>query len=164
MASTGFETYGERRFLELETEGVRPNEPRLAEKFFSSRERESGVPRTFGEDAAAEGVSFASKLASERIDFGNYEASRKAFAAGYGIRFGVELGVSNKLLEAVKQTIGFRHRIVHVSPTIAFLNQPESPPDDPVFSKRELAESTLSHFDRFIQALHQATLQLDRRD
>jgi hypothetical protein len=164
MASTGFEAYGQRRFVELDAEGVRPDVSRLTQKFFSSRDRDRDVPKTFAQDAAAEGVSFAAKLANDRIDFGNYETSRKAFVAGYGIRFGVELGVSNDLLATVKRTIAFRHRIVHVSPLIAFLNQPDSPPDDPIFSNKELAESTLSAFDRFIRALHQATLALDRSD
>jgi hypothetical protein len=163
MASTGFEAYGQRRFLELETECVRPDGVRLAKRFFSSPDRSGAVLKTFREDAAAQGISFAAKLASDRIDFGSYGASRKAYAAGYGIRFGVDLGVPNKLLETLQRTIRFRHRIVHVSPLIGFLNQPESPPDDPIVSNRELAESTLSSFDEFIQALHQATLRLDRR-
>lgn len=164
MASTGFETYCEKRFVELEAEGIAPDEGRLAAKFLSVRERESALVAGFTEEARAEGVSFAVKLAQERIDFGNYEGSRRAFAAGYGLRFGVELGVSNRLLEQIQRTINFRHRIVHVSPLLAFLNQTTSPPDDPIFSNRELAESTLRAFDEFVQAFHQATLQLDRMD
>jgi hypothetical protein len=164
MASTGFETYCEKRFAELEAEGVAPDEERLAVKFLSRRERQSGLLTDFTEEARAKGVSFAARLAQERIDFGNYEDSRRAFAAGYGLRFGVELDVSNTLLEQIQQTIKFRHRIVHVSPLLAFLNQAMSPPDDPIFSNRELAESTLRAFDEFVRALHQATLQLDRTD
>jgi hypothetical protein len=164
MASTGFEAYCEKRFLEREAEGLSPNEERLAEKFLSNREREGEALAAFLEEAEAQGISFAAKLAQRRIDFGSYEDSRKAFAAGYGIRFGVELGVSNVLLEQIQRTIRFRHRIVHVSPLLAFLNQATSPPDEPIFSKRVLAESTLETFDDFVQALHKATLILDRSD
>jgi len=44
------------------------------------------------------------------------------------------------------------------------LNQPEVPPDEPVFPKKELGADAIKEFDDFIGKLHDATLKLRRKD
>ncbi len=44
------------------------------------------------------------------------------------------------------------------------LNQSESPPEEPVFPKKELANEATKTFDMFITKIHEATLKLKRND
>lgn len=165
MLVTGFETYCKRRFLELEDEGVPADFDGLVSKFLSKAERERGEQLAIVQDASLDGVSPARKLVGQnRINFQNYERCKAAFNKGYGIRFGKDIGVPNTLLRELQRLIGFRHRIVHVSPLLGMLNQERVPAEEPVFPNRQYGEKALKTFDDFIQGLHAATLRLRPRD
>jgi len=158
---TGFETYCGRRFIELEEEGMRADFTSLASKFLTRSEHEHGQAEAIVDEAAREGITPARKLVEERrINFQSYDNCKTAFNKGYGIRFGVDLDISNTVLEELQQLIGFRHRIIHVSPITAMLNEDRVPPEEPVFSNAKYAQDALTTFDSFVQALHSATLRL----
>jgi len=160
MLVTGFEAYCKRRFLELEDEGVPADFDGLARKFLSKPERERGVQLAIVQEASRHAVSPARELLDQnRIDFQKYDRCKMAFNKGYGIKFG-RIGVSNKLLQELQRLIGFRHRIVHVSPLLGMLNQERVPPEEPVFPNRQYGEKALKIFDDFIRGLHAATLRL----
>ena len=149
MIATGVETYCGRRFLELPSEGRTPDVQAFAramvpEKYF--------VAEKFN--------SLADVLESRHIDFGNFDTSKKAFRAAYGVRFAHDLGLTADTLAAVKRTLTFRQRIAHVSPLIGFLNQPSVPPEAPVFAGRALVRQMLEATNAFIESLHAATLRL----
>ncbi len=165
MLATGFETYCKRRFLEMEAEGRAINFQKLAKRFHSKREIEKGLIDTLVKDASEQRKT-PSGLVIERgrIDFGNYDNCKRAYSTAYNISFGKDLNVSNQLLEFIQQIILYRHRIVHISPMIAMLNQGQVPPKEPVFSKTELGQESLNKFDEFIHALHQATLNVPAHD
>ncbi len=161
MLVTGFETYCKRRFLELEEEGIPVDFNSLGKKFFSKGERNRGEIGAIVQEAQAEGSSSVRRIVDQgRIDFQNYERCKLAFNKGYGIRFGKDIGVSNRVLEEVQRLISSRHKIAHVSPLLGMLNQEQVPPKEPIFANRQYAEKALSIFDSFIRGLHNATLQL----
>jgi len=95
-----------------------------------------------------------------RVDFQNYDRCKSAYNRAYGIKFGQMKGVTSTLLEDIQRIVGFRHRIVHVSPMIGMLNRGSVPPEEPIFPKHEYAEKAISVFDNFINCLHSATLAL----
>jgi hypothetical protein len=146
MLATGFETYCGRRFREI------PNEGRAAR--IDALSREFGRRSELG--AALESLDDA--LTTLKLDFGNYETCRRAFNAAYGIRLG-EL-ISGDALGDVKRMFEYRHRVVHVSSMVGFLNQPRVPPEEPVFATAALVTRLKGSIDAFIQALHSATLSL----
>jgi hypothetical protein len=74
---------------------------------------------------------------------------------------GVDVEVSNQVLGRVRTLIGYRHRIVHVSPMTTILNMgPDVSDEDWEWSKTALAESASKDIDAFVQALPRATLAL----
>jgi hypothetical protein len=164
VLTTGFEAYLKERFRELEGEGLSPDHLAIAREFLSRREREA-LERTgladVENEAAALGISQLEVLA-QRINFQSYDEAKRAYRRAYGIRFGNV--VSSQVLEEVQRLLRFRHRIVHVSPLLALLNEDHVPPEEPVFSKRSFADSAISTFDRFIRAAHQATFELRPTD
>lgn len=159
MLVTGFETYCKRRFLELEKEGIVVDFMKLANKFFSKQEREKGIVEIDIEESKNVGVSPCEWIVEKyrRIDFQNFERCKTAFAKGYGIKFGTDLGISNTDMEKLQKFIKYRHRIIHVTPLEAML---DCNPSAPVFAKKELALEAKGVFDGFINALHSATLRL----
>ncbi len=165
MLATGFETYCKRRFLEMEMEGRAIDFDKLARRFHSKREIEKGLIDALLKDASEQRKT-PSLLMIERgrIDFGNYDNCRRAYSTAYSISFGKDLNVSNQLLEFIQRIIQYRHRIVHISPMIAMLNQGQVPPDEPVFSKTELGQEALDKFAKFIRTLHEATLTVPAPD
>lgn len=161
---TGFEAYTKTRFGELEDEGIAPNSSAVIESFSSKRERDANIVSRLGAEATERGVTLLSHLIQRNtVNFQNYEDCKKAYNKAYGIRFG-EIGVGSADLAQLKRLIWYRHRIIHVSPMLGTLNQPEVPPEEPVFANRVLAESSLRTFDLFINSLHTATLALRRED
>jgi len=156
---TGFETYCKTRFVELETEGITPNTTDLSNRFFTSWERDADGPMKLAADASTEGKTFLEKLAQTKINFQNYDDCKRAYNLAYGIKFG-EMGVQGKILAFLKRLIRYRHRIIHVSPLIGTLNQPDAPPEAPVMSNMKLAQEAVRCFDTFIEHLHEATLGL----
>jgi len=161
MLVTGFETYCQRRFLEMEMEGRIIDFEKLAKRFYSNREIKIGVIEGLKEGARKQAKTPTSLMVEQRrIDFGNFDDCKRAYSIGYRISFGSDLGINNQVLEFIRRVIEYRHRIVHVSPMIAMLNQGCVPPEEPVFSKMELGQEALEKFDRFIRSLHQVTLKV----
>ena len=156
---TGFEAYCKTRFLELEQEGIKPDMAALVSEFFSEKERD-----VIASEAEANHVSFLQKIIEKRrINFQNYKKCKRAYNKAYGLKFG-EIGIASNDLEFLQRLIKYRHRIVHVSPLLGMLNQPEVPPEEPVFSNKKLGNDALKCFNIFITKLHNATLRLQRLD
>lgn len=158
---TGWETYGKRRFVELIEEGVRPNDRKLEESFLSKRERELGMAEDLKRDARRRTLAEA-LVERDRIPFQSYEGFKKAFARGYGVSIGSDLGIDHEVLGAVKRGIGYRHRIVHVSPFLGLLNPDTVHDRGPEGGNHEFAYAQLAAFDRVVRGLHARTLRLKR--
>jgi hypothetical protein len=155
---TGFETYCDRRFVELDREGVPANLARLIKRFGTLEQRQAL--------GAAQLPTWADALdlVRERINFQNFDDTRRAFNRAYSLSFGRDLGVGSEVLERTRRLLRYRHRIVHVSPLLGMLNGPEVPPEEPEFSNFEFVNSAVSTLDEFIGALHRATPRLRRSD
>jgi hypothetical protein len=162
MLVTGFETYCERRFLELELEGITPDVQAVLKRVGTKEERDllthGQTPRVIA-DAAEAGQS-ALRAVSRRINFQDFDTCKRVYKRAYGVKFGSDLGVSSQLIERVRRLLSYRHRIVHVSPLIGLLNQPNVPPEDPEFSNHAFARSAASEMGEFVESLHAATLRL----
>lgn len=153
MLATGFEGYCGRRFSEIPREGRKVDLNALASRIRPKPLMPAG-PLT----------SLDEVLRLARIDFGNYQMSRVAFRKAYGLSFADDLGVPTRTRQAVSRMLRYRNRIVHVSPLVAMLNQGQVPPQKPVFSSRSLVEELRRESGTFVDALHQATLRLPRRE
>ena len=157
---TGFEAYTKKRFLELEQEGLSPDITAIIKSFFPRKEQEAGIEALIQSEAIDANVSELQYIVNRGvINFQSYKKCKYAYNKGYSIKFG-DLGISSIKLEALQSYIGFRHRIIHVSPLEDMLNQERVPPEEPVFSKKETAEMAKVCFKEFIQSLHSATLAL----
>jgi hypothetical protein len=160
MLVTGLENYGKTRLLEIETEGITPDASALFTAFSSRAERESGRFAELQTQATATGQSiFATVVDNVRINFQNFDDLKRAFRASYGIKVG-EIGVDTAVLGELRRLIGYRHRIVHVSPLLAMLNQDKVPPDEPVFANRALSERAVTVFRSVVEALHKASTDI----
>ena len=161
---TGFEAYTKKRFLEIEQEGIKPNIDALVDSFFPQQERDAGIAEILKSEAGDEKKTVLQLIVEkDRINFQNYRKSKLAYNKAYEIKFG-DLGLQSSTLEKIKKFITYRHRIIHVSALLGMLNQPEVPPEEPVFAKKELASEARKEFDNFIEKLHEATLRLRRKD
>lgn len=157
---TGFEAYTKKRFLELEQEGISPDTAAIIDAFYPKKEREAGIKTLLESEVKDSGISLLQHIvARNAINFQNYNNCKRAFNKAYGIKFG-ELNIANNMLERLQSYIYYRHRIVHVSASIGMLNQERVPPEEPVFPKKETANTAKHCFNDFIEALHQATLSL----
>lgn len=158
--ATGFETYLQKRFTELDAEGVPCDVLAVARSFLSKPEREAldehGIS-VLQDQATADGTSVADMLAG-RINFQSYDNAKRAYNRGYGLKFGD--AASSSLLEEVQQLLGFRHRVIHVSPILSVVNQPRVPPDQPIFSNVAFAQAALATMDKFVMSVHKTTLTL----
>ena len=160
MLVTGFEAYSKKRFLELEQEGIAPKNDAIIKDFYPKKEREAGIQQLLEEEASEAGVSLLQHIVSRNtINFQNYDNCKRAFNKGYGIKFG-ELGATNETLGSIQSYIRYRHKIVHTSPVIGFLNQEHVPPQEPVFSNKQTASHAAGCFSVFIDLLHNKTLSL----
>ena len=161
---TGFEAFTKKRFLEIEQEGIRPDIDAVVNSFFSRQERDAGIAEILKSEAN-DGKKTVLQLIVERnsINFQNYQKCKLAYNKAYEIKFG-DLGIKSSTLEKIKKFILYRHRIIHVSALLGMLNQPEVPPDEPVFPKKELRVDAIREFNDFIGKLHDATLKLRRKD
>ena len=161
MLITGFETYGKRRFLELEEEGIHANFEELAKKFISRKDQDNGLREKIAQEAKTSGIS-PSKILVDRknINFQNYERCKLAFNKCYGIKFPEDLGVPNETLEELRRIIHARHQIIHVSPLIGVLNEDRLATEKPIFFNKEYTKHAIDVLDGFIQGLHSATLKL----
>jgi hypothetical protein len=159
---TGFETYAQKRFVELEGEGIHPNIDALIREFVPKPERErpaDGSPSAFEKRVAAEGRS-PLRILADRINFQSYANTKRAFNRGYGIKLGELASITAQDLDRLQRLIEYRHRVIHISPLLGILNGPECPPEEPFFSNRSSAELAISTFETVIKALHKSTLEL----
>ncbi|WP_296056619.1 hypothetical protein [uncultured Amphritea sp.] len=157
---TGFEAYSKKRFLELEQEGLTPDTNSIIDAFYPKHEREAGIAAALQTEAAEAGTTTLQHIVSRgAINFQNYGNCKRAFNKAYGIKFG-ELGIDSDTLKELQSYIRYRHRIIHVSPSIGMLNQENVPPEQPVFPKKETAENAIKCFSNFIDELHKSTLEL----
>lgn len=160
MLVTGFETYCKKRFVEVIGEGRKSDYAKLATKVFSAEERNAQYPQLIEQEAITRTISPIELVVSRgRINFQAYDRCKTAYSAAYAIQFG-DMGLPNGDLQLVQQVIGYRHRIIHVSPIIGMLNAPEVPPQQPVFAGYGIGVAALRACDAFIRALHKKTLQL----
>lgn len=160
---TGFEVYCKRRFVELEQEGIKPDIEPLVASFFTKEERDTHLPESIKNNVANQNETFLEIIAEKRIDFQNYSRNKKAYNKAYNIKFG-EIGLTSNELAFLQKIIQYRHRIIHISPLIGMLNQPAVPPEEPIFSNKELVKRAMECLNKFIRNLHQATLNLRRQD
>ncbi|APC94372.1 hypothetical protein IBE10_07860 [Francisella tularensis subsp. novicida] len=157
---TGFEAYSKKRFLELEKEGIIPNIEGVIKSFFPKRERDIGIYETLKLEAEDAKKSLLIYIVDKGvINFQNIDSCKRAFNKCYGIKFG-EIGLSNNCLPTLKKIIAYRHKIIHVSPSIGMLNQEKIPPEEPVFPTKALVENAIDNFNEFIDILHKSTLEL----
>lgn len=157
---TGFEAYSKKRFLELEEEGITPNTDAIVEAFYPPKEQDVGLKERLKATAMDAQVSVLRYVVDRNvINFQIFKKCKLAYNKGYGIRFG-ELGLSGNKIEDLQSYIKYRHKIIHVSPSLGMLNQERVPPEEPVFPKKETAEKARGCFEEFIERLHQATLEL----
>lgn len=160
---TGFEAYTKKRFLELEQEGLAPDTGAVIEAFYPKKEREAGIKSMLESEAQDAEVSVLQHIVDrDVINFQSYKNCKRAYNKGYGVKFG-HLGLSGNTLEALQSYIQYRHRIIHVSPSLGMLNQEKVPPEEPVFPKKETAKAAKECFEEFIEMLHQATLTLRQK-
>ena len=157
---TGFEAYTKKRFLELEQEGLSPDAGAIINAFYPKKEREAGISALLESEAKDAGISVLQHIVDrDAINFQSYNNCKRAFNKAYGVKFG-DLNLSGNTLEDLQSYIRYRHRIVHVSPSLGMLNQESVPPEEPVFPKKETAQNSRACFSEFIEALHQKTLSL----
>lgn len=160
MLVTGLENYAKTRLLEIETEGIAAGAAALFAAFASKAERESERLAELQAQVEATGRSvFSVVVDNARINFQNFDDLKKAFRTAYGIKMG-ELGIGADVLAELRRLIGYRHRVVHVSPLLAFLNQDKVPPEEPVFANRALSERAVGVFGVVVQALHKASMNM----
>ena len=161
---TGFEAFTKKRFLEIEQEGIKPDIDAVVNSFFPRKERDAGIAEILKSEADDEQKTVLQLIVERNsINFQNYQKCKLAYNKAYEIKFG-DLGLQPSTLEKIKKFILYRHRIIHVSALLGMLNQPEVPPDEPVFPKKELGADAIKEFDDFIGQLHDATLKLRRKD
>ncbi len=161
---TGFEAFTQKRFLEIEQEGITPDIDAVVNSFFPRKEKDAGIAAMLKSEAEdAQKTVLQLIVERDRINFQNYQKCKLAYNKAYEIKFG-DLGLQSSTIEKIKKFILYRHRIIHVSALLGMLNQPEVPPDEPVFPKRELAAEAINEFDNFIEKLHEATLKLCKKD
>jgi hypothetical protein len=162
MLVTGLEAYSQKRFGELDEEGINLDLESLAgaSRLSKTVERLGGVDGIV-RDAEAAGTSPGVLLSGRTgFNFQDYEQCKAAYRAGYGINFADDLRLDSDDLRRLKRAIGYRHQIIHVSPLNGMLSPPEKPGEVPVFANREFAIEAISLFSRFTEGLHDATLKL----
>jgi hypothetical protein len=157
---TGFEAYTKKRFLEIEQEGIMPDIDAVVNAFFPRKERDAGISEILKSEAKdIQETVLQSIVERGNINFQSYQKCKLAYNKAYQIKFG-DLGLQPAALIRIKKYILYRHRIIHVSALLGFLNQPEFPLEEPVLPKKELASEAIKDFDNFIKRLHEATLKL----
>lgn len=160
---TGFEAFTKKRFLEIEQEGIIPDINALL-SLFPRKEREAGITEILKSEAKDEQKTILQLIVERKpLNFQNYQKCKRAYNKAYQVKFG-DLKLQPSTIEKIKKVITYRHRIIHVSALIGLLNQPNVPPEEPVFPKKEFAKEAIKEFDFFIEKLHEATLKLRRKD
>ena len=161
MLVTGLEVYMKSRFSELEAEGVAPNEERLARVALDAATKQAGGIEVLRTESKQTGMPVF-PLLKERIRFlfQDFDRAKEFYNKAYNIRFGMI--ASSQTLSRIRRLIKYRHRIVHVSPSIDMLNWPWLPKgEQPEFANRKLAETAVTLMDDFVKQLHAASLRAD---
>lgn len=160
MLTTGFEAYMKRRFLELEKEGIQPQLNDLIRAFYPAKEIDAGMPGIIEAEAIGAGISPLEHIVHRgTINFQSYKKCKLAFNKGYRLVFG-SMDIDQSVHEQISEFIRYRHKIVHVSPTMGMLNIDKVPPDNPVFAKEHTVLRARQAFDTLITAVHSASLRL----
>lgn len=143
MVVSGFEIYNQKRFLEIQGEGIEPNIQNL-------------VDNVFGKKSNYYSLDFGKIV--EKINFQNFKDCKLAYNKCYGIVFGnfEDSTVLNNLQKYIK----CRHQIIHVYPSSTCLNMKELPKEEPIMSNKETANNVIQTFDQFIKKLHVKTTEL----
>lgn len=161
ILNTGFESFAKTRFIELEREGWLGDFAELSQEFLPNQVRQqerAAIVAAARQTGRTPVWLFTEK---RRIDFGDYDAARRAYKAAYGLRFGIDLGLANKDLKGLQRYIQYRHRIVHLSPIMGFLNPAEmAHGEEAVVSGLSEGLRAIELFERFIDAFHRATLRI----
>jgi hypothetical protein len=156
MAVTGFEAYCKNRFIELESEGVRPNIKNLTEITFSKSDRDAKLPEKKSNEATKNGKTFLRWIIDKRcINFQNFKDCSKAYKKVYGVEFS-QIFPNAKKTKWLQNYITHRHSVIHVSADNAMLDLLKPPV--PINSSR--SKEALDIFDEFIMALHEASLKI----
>jgi hypothetical protein len=162
---TGMEAYMKKRFIEIESEGISPNEKKLLNSFSSRKERCFGLFREIRKESFDKNISLIEVFVlKRRINFQNYQNIKKAFKSTYGISFG-KIFPNSYILEDIQQFIKCRHKIIHTSPIqhgILYFDKKQN--NLPVFANKETRKKALQCFKVFIEVIHNATLCLQRID
>jgi hypothetical protein len=156
MLATGLETYLQARFLEMEREGIAPDEEAFGRIFMNATERKAGGMQAVTASASAEGVSVFQLLAN-RVNFLSFERSKDAYGKAFDIKFG-EL-VNSQVIADIRRWLLYRHRIIHESASLLTLNDAEVPPAEPIFANVALASRARNDFATFVGSVHAATLR-----
>lgn len=155
---TGFEVYCKTRFVELEQEGISPNISALAKAIRFSSESDQTFIGESENIARAQNMSILDLWINEqrRINFQNFAKVSNAFNRAYDLKFS-SMGIGNDVVSDLKILFNHRHRVVHASPQTTL-----KPQNDPTVGLA-LHNRAISTFEKFIEALHKATLDLGVR-
>lgn len=158
---TGFEAYSKKRFLELEKEGVLINTNQLINSLFPKLE--NNIKENLIIEAKEKKITLLEYLVERKfINFQNYDDSKRAYNKTYNLIFG-DLSNDSELFKDLKKYIKFRHKIIHVSAMTSILNIENVPPEEPIFAKNDTAYKFIDTFKKFIQLLHDKTLNLKNK-
>jgi hypothetical protein len=154
---TGFESHCQKRCIELEEEGVAPNVNNLLK--ITGLKTESAKEAL--ERATNNRVTLLRQLVEldERINFQDFERSKKLYNKVYGLKLG-EIGMRGDQIDRLRSFFKYRHRVVHISPILAPLNEPLTAGKQPEFPNKALAHEAVAEFAKFIRLFHGATLSL----
>ncbi len=160
MLVTGFESYAKKRFLEIEAEGIIPNEKKVIKRFYTSWQKTEDYIQKKYIEANKKSISLVHLMVLDRnINFQEFDKCKQVFNLAYNIQF-YHLGLKDSLLEELKIFFNYRHKIIHVHPAAGILNPEKAGIEKPIYSNKELIKKAKSIFDEFIQKLHQKTLEL----
>lgn len=161
---TGFESYLQKRFIELEEEGIIPEEDELIFFLFSKKQKDNNFYDIIKSDAKTSKISVLKYLSNKRyINFQNFDVFKKVYNKTYGITLN-SCNIDSRLINSIKKYLAYRHKIIHISPTIGLLNQNNVPPEEPVFPNEKLKLEAINKFDKFITLFHEKSLKLKRND
>jgi hypothetical protein len=160
VLATGFETYAKKRFVELIHEGIEPDFDSLVDSILGSKAASNQLKTELVSEARGCGRTPTEVFVREgKINFLNYKKCKLAYNKAFGIKFG-EISLKGATFADMQRYLGYRHRVVHISPLLGCLNLEKTPAEQPVLPGRELAQSAVDCFSEFVGALHKATLGL----
>jgi len=145
MIISAFEVYNKKRLLEIEGEGNKPNITNWINKLKKYEE-----PEKYHN---LEGI-----IKKKLINVQNFDNCKKAYKQCYNIIFGNF--IESQKLEKIKEYIDCRHQIIHVYPSLNYLNMENTPNKPPIISNKETAILIKETFNDFINKLHEQTLLL----